>query len=70
MSGSTALTGWSLIHDERYVMSYAFDFSGFGLYAGMLARGTAVTLGLTAVSTVLGGLVGIGGASVAVAGPR
>jgi polar amino acid transport system permease protein len=51
-------------------MSYAFDFSGFGVYAGMLARGTAVTLGLTAVSTVLGGLVGIGGASVAVAGPR
>jgi polar amino acid transport system permease protein len=51
-------------------MSYAFDFSGFGVYVGMLARGTAVTLGLTAVSTVLGGLVGIGGASVAVAGPR
>jgi polar amino acid transport system permease protein len=51
-------------------MTYAFDFSGFGLYAGMLARGVAVTLGLTAVSTVLGGLVGIGGASVAVAGPK
>lgn len=28
-------------------MSYVFDFSGFGLYAGMLARGIAVTLGLT-----------------------
>ena len=51
-------------------MTYAFDFSGFGLYAGMLARGAAVTLGLTAVSTVLGGLVGIGGASIAVAGPK
>jgi len=51
-------------------MSYAFDFSGFGIYAGMLARGVAVTLGLTAVSTLLGGLVGIGGASVSVAGPR
>ena len=51
-------------------MTYAFDFSGFGLYAGMLVRGAAVTLGLTAVSTVLGGLVGIGGASIAVAGPR
>jgi ABC-type amino acid transport system permease subunit len=35
-------------------MTYAFDFSGFGIYAGMLARGVAVTLGLTAVSTVLG----------------
>ncbi|CAB3803793.1 L-cystine transport system permease protein YecS [Paraburkholderia ultramafica] len=51
-------------------MTYAFDFSGFGLYAGMLARGVAVTLGLTTVSTVLGGLVGIGGASIAVAGPK
>ena len=51
-------------------MTYAFDFSGFGFYAGMLARGVAVTLGLTAVSTVLGGLIGIAGASVSVAGPR
>jgi polar amino acid transport system permease protein len=51
-------------------MTYAFDFSGFGIYAGMLARGVAVTLGLTAVSTVLGGGVGIVGASVSVAGPR
>ncbi|GAB6851593.1 amino acid ABC transporter permease [Paraburkholderia kururiensis] len=51
-------------------MTYAFDFSGFGLYAGMLARGAAVTVGLTAVSTVLGGLVGVAGASIAVSGPR
>ncbi|HEX7913096.1 MAG TPA: amino acid ABC transporter permease [Paraburkholderia sp.] len=51
-------------------MTYAFDFSGFGLYAGMLARGVGVTLGLTAVSTALGGIVGIAGASVAVAGPK
>jgi polar amino acid transport system permease protein len=51
-------------------MSYAFDFSGFGVYAGMLAHGVAVTLGLTAVSTVLGGLVGIGGASISIGGPR
>ncbi|EIM95845.1 polar amino acid ABC transporter inner membrane subunit [Paraburkholderia hospita] len=51
-------------------MTYAFDFSGFGFYAGMLAHGVAVTLWLTAVSTVLGGLVGITGASVSVAGPR
>ncbi|NML30037.1 amino acid ABC transporter permease [Paraburkholderia antibiotica] len=51
-------------------MTYAFDFSGFGLYADMLVRGAAVTLGLTAVSTLLGGLVGIAGASVAAAGPK
>jgi polar amino acid transport system permease protein len=51
-------------------MTYVFDFSSFGFYAGMLARGVAVTLGLTAVSTVLGGLIGIAGASVSVAGPR
>lgn len=51
-------------------MTYTFDFSDFGLYADMLVRGVAVTLGLTAVSTVLGGIVGVVGASVAVAGPR
>ncbi|WP_321948385.1 amino acid ABC transporter permease [Paraburkholderia sp. J10-1] len=51
-------------------MTYTFDFSDFGLYAGMLARGVEVTLGLTAVSTVLGGALGIAGASLAVAGPR
>jgi polar amino acid transport system permease protein len=51
-------------------VTYAFDFSDFGLYAGMLARGVGVTLGLTAVSTVLGGMVGIAGASVGTAGPR
>ncbi|WP_233835334.1 amino acid ABC transporter permease [Paraburkholderia sp. ZP32-5] len=51
-------------------MTYAFDFSGFGLYADMLVRGAAVTLGLTAVSTVLGGLVGVAGASIAAAGPK
>ncbi|WP_321948442.1 amino acid ABC transporter permease [Paraburkholderia sp. J10-1] len=51
-------------------MTYTFDFSDFGLYAGMLARGVEVTLGLTAVSTILGGVVGIVGASIAVAGPK
>ncbi len=51
-------------------MTYVFDFSGFGFYAGLLARGVAVTLGLTAASTVLGGLIGIAGASASVAGPR
>jgi polar amino acid transport system permease protein len=51
-------------------MAYTFDFSDFGLYAGMLARGVEVTLGLTAVSTVLGGVLGIAGASLASAGPK
>jgi polar amino acid transport system permease protein len=51
-------------------MTYTFDFSDFGLYADMLVHGIAVTLGLTVVSTVLGGIVGVVGASVAVAGPR
>lgn len=51
-------------------MTYAFDFSGFEMYAGMLTRGVAVTLGLTAVSTLLGGIVGVAGAGIAVAGPR
>ena len=51
-------------------MTYTFDFSDFGLYADMLARGVGVTLGLTAASTLLGGMVGIGGACIAVAGPK
>jgi polar amino acid transport system permease protein len=51
-------------------MTYTFDFSSFGMYAGMLLRGVGVTLGLTAVSTVLGAIVGIAGASVSVSGPR
>jgi polar amino acid transport system permease protein len=51
-------------------MSYVFDFSDLGLYAGMIARGIGVTLGLTAVSTVLGGGVGTAGAWAAIAGPR
>ncbi|QBR01243.1 amino acid ABC transporter permease [Paraburkholderia pallida] len=51
-------------------MSYVFDFSDIGTYAGMLVHGTGVTLGLTAVSTLLGGLVGTAGAAIAMAGPR
>ncbi|QOH37500.1 amino acid ABC transporter permease [Burkholderia cepacia] len=51
-------------------MTYVFDFSDFGLYAGMLARGIGVTLGLTAASTALGGLIGTAGAWAALAGPR
>ncbi|GAB3629677.1 ABC transporter permease [Pandoraea terrae] len=51
-------------------MSYVFDFSGFEPYVGMLAQGLGVTLGLTVVSTLLGGLVGIAGAVVCAAGPR
>jgi polar amino acid transport system permease protein len=51
-------------------MSYVFDFSDIGTYAGMLVHGTGVTLGLTAVSTLIGGLVGTAGAAIAMAGPR
>ena len=51
-------------------MSYVFDFSDIGTYAGMLVHGTGVTLGLTAVSTLLGGVVGTLGAATAIAGPR
>ncbi|WP_322053016.1 amino acid ABC transporter permease [Paraburkholderia bannensis] len=51
-------------------MSYVFDFSDIGTYAGMLVRGTGVTLSLTAASTALGGLVGTAGAAIAMAGPR
>ena len=51
-------------------MSYVFDFSDIGKNAGLLAHGIGVTLGLTAVSTALGGLVGTAGALTAIAGPR
>ncbi|WP_213307404.1 amino acid ABC transporter permease [Paraburkholderia sacchari] len=51
-------------------MTYTFDFSDFVPYVGMLAHGVAVTLVLTAISTVLGGIVGIVGAMVAVAGGK
>jgi polar amino acid transport system permease protein len=51
-------------------MSYVFDFSDIGTYAGMLVHGVGVTLGLTAVSTTLGALVGTAGAVTAIAGPR
>jgi polar amino acid transport system permease protein len=51
-------------------MSYAFNFSDLHTYTEILVRGVAVTLGLTAVSTVLGGVVGVAGAAVGVAGPR
>ncbi|MDR5798380.1 amino acid ABC transporter permease [Caballeronia sp. LZ008] len=51
-------------------MTYTFDFSDVGLYVDVLAHGVAVTLGLTAISTLLGGLVGIGGACLAVTGPK
>ncbi|MBB2928121.1 amino acid ABC transporter permease [Paraburkholderia silvatlantica] len=51
-------------------MSYVFEFNDIGTYAGMLVRGTGVTLGLTAVSTALGGIVGAAGAAIVMAGPR
>ncbi|PUA17879.1 amino acid ABC transporter permease [Glaciimonas sp. PCH181] len=45
-------------------MGYVLDFSGIQPYAGMLLKGIAITLGLTAISTVLGALIGIGGAAL------
>ncbi|QTD47101.1 amino acid ABC transporter permease [Ottowia testudinis] len=43
-------------------MSYSFDFTSLAGYAGMLWRGLWVTAGLTAVSALLGGLLGTLGA--------
>jgi polar amino acid transport system permease protein len=51
-------------------MTYTFDFSSFGAYAGLLARGAAVTLGLTALATLLGAALGVAGACASSAGPR
>ena len=48
-------------------MTYAFDFGDIGNNAGLLAHGMGITLGLTAASTALGGLVGTAGALAAVA---
>ncbi|WP_438393857.1 amino acid ABC transporter permease [Caballeronia sp. DA-9] len=44
-------------------MAYQLQFGDLGQYAGMFASGAAITLGLTAVSTVLGLAVGILGAA-------
>jgi polar amino acid transport system permease protein len=44
-------------------MAYELQFGDMGQYAGMFASGAAVTLGLTAVSTVLGLGVGVLGAA-------
>jgi polar amino acid transport system permease protein len=44
-------------------MAYELQFGDMGQYAGMFASGAAVTLGLTAVSTVLGLAVGVLGAA-------
>lgn len=45
-------------------MGYILDFSGLQQYSGMLLKGIAITLGLTAISTLLGALIGIGGAAL------
>jgi polar amino acid transport system permease protein len=44
-------------------MAYELQFGDLGQYAGMFASGAGVTLGLTAVSTVLGLTVGVLGAA-------
>jgi polar amino acid transport system permease protein len=49
-------------------MGYQFDFGALSDYSGLLARGTAVTLGLTMVASVLGILLGIGGAAGSLSG--
>ena len=44
-------------------MAYELDFGALSEYRGLLLEGTAVTLGLTAVSSVLGLALGVGGAA-------
>ena len=44
-------------------MSYTLEFGDLTQYAGMFASGAAVTLGLSAIATVLGVGVGIAGAA-------
>jgi polar amino acid transport system permease protein len=44
-------------------MGYAFDFGALLQYFGLFAKGTAVTLGLTAVASVVGISIGIAGAA-------
>ena len=44
-------------------MSYTLEFGELAQYAGMFARGAALTLGLTAAATVLGVTLGVGGAA-------
>ena len=51
-------------------MSYTFDFSDLAIYWNVLLHGLAVTLGLTAASTVAGGVLGIVGATLASSGAR
>jgi len=50
-------------------MTYAFDFSDLGQYTDVLLHGVVVTLGLTGVSTVLGGALGVVGAALVLRGP-
>ena len=44
-------------------MGYELDFGALAQYSGLFLEGTAVTLGLTAVASVLGIAFGIAGAS-------
>lgn len=44
-------------------MSYTLEFGDLAQYTGMFARGAALTIGLTAVSTVLGVSMGMAGAA-------
>ena len=51
-------------------MEYQFDFGSLLQYLDLFAKGTAVTLGLTAVSAFFGVAIGIGGASALWGGHR
>jgi len=51
-------------------MNYVFDFSDLQQYAGMIAHGIAITLALTAAATLLGAVIGIGGAALQWTGGR
>jgi polar amino acid transport system permease protein len=49
-------------------MGYQLDFGALSEYFGLFVEGTAVTLGLTLVASVLGILLGIGGAAASLSG--
>src|SRR5450631_2265386 len=49
-------------------MGYQLDFGALSQYLGLFLEGTAVTLGLTLVASLLGISLGIGGAAASLSG--
>ena len=49
-------------------MGYQFDFGALSEYFGLFVEGTAVTLGLTVVASILGLSLGVGGAAASLSG--